>query len=389
MRPFLLFLLTLAISACHNGSHTAYSPAQLSDSALYDIDSVRAVMDNGNEAAARKQLASALDIYKNIKDISKSIPLFKAAIRYKPTAQAYYELGCALLDEDSYDESVQALHIAEQLGYTPLPNVLVRLAAGYSRLADKTMDGATVDSRTWQTDDSLATHYMEVAIQMGYAHPEDFQSMELYGTLKSRRGFLEVYNNAVSGGSARSPEQMLWENFRNEFTPVDLPLVINLVWVKDHPLDQTIDYDYEKFIPEMRTQKFTRDIDKEYFYYALIKKDTTYTALLYSGKSIAQASETLLLPQFFLLVTYDNTGKIIDKMQVAGQQRYSDPYKVFTMQPNYEFEVQDFKNVYRNDPAQAGYDSNEIVNTEPLGAAYYRIAANGKFEKTNAPLAMR
>ena len=389
MRPFYLFLLsfTILIAACHNGSAPS-SPSQLGDSTLYTIDAVRAVMNSGNDAAARKTLASALDVYKNIKDVSRSIPLFKQSIRYKPTAQAYYELGCALLDEDEYKESVKALRIAEQLDYNPRANVMARLASGYSRLYNRWLNIDAADTSLSRTD-SLALHYMEVAIQMGYPNPADFQTDVLYTKLRTCGGFQELYSNAFSGGSALSPDQLLWVNFRNEFAPADLPLVINLAWIKDHPLDQTIDYNYEKFVPEMRTQKFSRDVDKEFFYYALIKKDTAYTALLYCGKSVAGASETMPAPQFFLLVTYDGTGKIIDKMQVAGQQKYSDPYKVFSMQLNYEFEVQDFKNVYKNDPEQAGYDSNEVVSTEPQGAAYYRIAANGKFEKTNAPLAMR
>ena len=392
MRPRLLFLPTLMIliAACHNGSgpSTPSNPSQLSDSSLYNIETVRSVIDNGNDAGARKSLASALDIYKNSKDISKSIPLFKQSIRYKPTAQAYYELGCALLDEDEYQESVQALHIAEQLGYNPRANVMARLSSAYSRLWDKFMNSQPLDT-TLRGSDSLALHYMEVAIQMGYPKPGDFQTDVLYTRLRECQAFGERYNNAVSGGSAMSPEQLLWANFANEFAPVELPLVINLVWFKDHPLDRSIDFDYEKFVPEMRTQKFTRDIDKEYFYYALVRKDTAYTALLYCGKSVAGSSETMPPPQFFLLVTYDAMGKIIDKMLVAGQQKYSDPYKVFSMQPNFEFEVQDFKNVYKNDPVQSGYDSNEVVSTEPQTAAYYRISARGKFEKTDAPLAMR
>jgi hypothetical protein len=387
MRTLVLFLLPLAMCACHTGS-TPSSPSQLNDSSMYSIGAVRAVIDGGNEAAARKQLASALDIYKNIKDVSRSIPLFKQSIRYKPTAQAYYEMGCALLDEDEYAESVKALDIAEQLGYNPRASVIARLASAHSRLSAKARNAQIYDSTT-RSHDSLALHYMEVAIQMGYPNPADFQTDVLYAKLKESGEFNEIFNNAVSGGSALSPEQLLWANFKNEFAAVDLPLVINTVWVKDHPLEQTIDFNYERFVPEMRTQKFTRDIDKEFFYYALIKKDPAYTALLYCGKAVAGSSETMPPPQFFFLVTYDGTGRIIDKMQVAGQQRYSDPYRVFSIRANYEFEVQDFKNVYKNDPAQAGYDSNEVVSTEPQTAAYYRIAANGKFEKTNPPLAMR
>ena len=111
MRPLILFLLPLAICACHTASAPS-SPSQLSDSTMYSISAVRAVPNGVNDAAARKLLASALDMYKNTRDIPKSIPLFKQSILIKPTAQAYYEMGCALLDEDEYEESVKALNIA-------------------------------------------------------------------------------------------------------------------------------------------------------------------------------------------------------------------------------------------------------------------------------------
>ena len=81
-------------------------------------------------------------------------------------------------------------------------------------------------------------------------------------------------------------------------------------------------------------------------------------------------------------------GKIIDKIPVAGQTNFTSPLKVFTMQPNYTFEVKDFKNIFKEDPDKVGYDSNYVIRSEPLGSAYYRIRSDGKFEKTDAPLAI-
>jgi len=79
-------------------------------------------------------------------------------------------LGSALLDDGRYAESIRALHIAEQLGYSPLANVMFKLSAAYAdhHQGDAIPEGTRVA-------DSLSLHYMEVAIQMGFAHPEQFR----------------------------------------------------------------------------------------------------------------------------------------------------------------------------------------------------------------------
>ena len=389
MKPLTpLSFLALLLFSCNHPSGTGdplTSPAQLTQNSIYDIDSVRAVAGTGNEEAARKKLMSAIDIYKNVKDPAKSIELFKSAIRLSPSAKAYFELGSALLDDDRYDESIQALHIAEQLEYSPQANVMCKLAAAYSLGKEPGSDKHS------QREDSLALHYMEVAIQMGYARPEQFRDLASFSHLKNTYGFTAVYNNATSGngGGDRSPDKMLWKNFTAEFSYIDLPLTINTVWIRDHKLENSIGYDYEKFVPEMRNAKFSREVEDEYYYFAMVKKDTGYTALLYAGRNNFLTDANQNSPVFFLLSTYDRNGRIIDKMQVAGQRNFTENFKVFTLQPNYSFEIKDYKNIFKNDPEQVGYDSNYVVKSELLGVAGYRIAANGKFEKTDAPLASR
>jgi hypothetical protein len=159
-------------------------------------------------------------------------------------------------------------------------------------------------------------------------------------------------------------------------------------WIHAHPLDNSISYDYEKFVPEMRNAKFSREVEKEYYYCGLVKKDTAYTALIYAGRNnfIFDANGS---PIFYLLTTYDRNGKIIDKMQVAGQSNFTENFKVLTLQPNGTLVISAFKNIYKEDPIEKGYDSNSVVKSEPQGTTAYRIGTNGKLEKTDAPLAMR
>lgn len=378
MRPLTPFLLIpFVLAACHSAPAPV---AGLSPTAIYSIDSVRVAYTGGDEKAARRLFLAAMDAYKNKKNIPGSIGLFKKSILLKPTAQAYYEMGGALIDQDSCDEAISALNIAEKLQYKPMANVLFRLSAAWIGSEGKQYYNAIKDS--------AALHYMEVALQMGYSHPDEFLKSPWFTQYPQVTEFKRLYNTVLAAGSnVKDPEQSLWQEFKNEFVPVSLPLTINDAWISSHTMDKTINFDYEKFVPEMRTAKFSRDVDREYYYYAILKADATYTALLYAGKNAVFEGDHK--PIFFFLVTFDPSGKIIDKLAVAGQQTLADPVKVFTMQPNFEFEVKDFKNIYKNDPDSVGYDSNAIIRTDPAAVANYRIAASGKFEKTNAPLAVR
>src|SRR5258708_14134646 len=118
MKPFLsLFLVPVILISCHPSAGYIHSPSQLTEYSIYNSDAVGAVMGEGNEKAARKQLLAAIDIYKNVRDAGKSIAIFKRSIRLKPTALAYFELGSALVDGGSDQEAVSALQIAEALDY--------------------------------------------------------------------------------------------------------------------------------------------------------------------------------------------------------------------------------------------------------------------------------
>ena len=382
MKPLLtLFLASIILCSCHSGTAPA-DQTRLTFTAIYNIDSIRLATASGDEKAARKQLLAAVNAYKNDKDPAKSVDLFKKSILLKPSAEGYYGLGSALLDLERYNEALSALHIAEKLEYKPLANVMFKLSTAYANVKD-------MFEYDYQKD-SAAMHYMELALQMGYGHPEEFVNNPRFEGARGRFNWTAVYKTVLNAGTnSKDPELALWEEYKNEFQPIQLPLTINNAWINDHPLEKDIAFDYEKFVPEMRTSKFSREVDKQYYYFAIIKKDTAYTTLLYGGKHVSLESEHVHAPVFFFLVSYDTKGKIIDKLEVAGQQNFTDFVKVFTLQPNYTFEVSDFKNVYRDNPEEVGYDSNVIVKTDPVGVTHYRIGAGGRFEKTDAPLALR
>jgi hypothetical protein len=325
-------------------------------------------------------LQEALDAYrKKGADTAHSIDLIKASILLHPTAKAYFELAGALLSSRQYDEGLKALSIAEALGYSPMANVMFRYAYAYAHLPD---DNGTIPNSGY------VVRYMELAIQMGYAYPSRFLQRDLFPDAARKTDFDVVFTNALSGSSVRDPARPLWDAFSGQFPEMRLPLVIDLPWMQEHKPDASIDFQYEKFIPDMREAKFSREGGTSYYYLARIHEDQTFVALLYAEVDDEVEGDESNLP-LCTLVTYDRQGKLIDRMPVAGRKLLADPFQVFSIQRDLKFRVQGFKDVYLEDPNIAGYKDNEVIRRDPQTPEDYQIAANGKFQRAPAPLARR
>lgn len=378
MKPLsTLILVSVIIGSCHNAPGPAYLP--LTATSIYFIDSVRMAAAGGDEKAARKLLDQAADLYKKGPDTAHSIELFKQSILVKPTARAYYDLAGALLSTRQYNEGLQALSMAEGLGYSPMANVMFRYAYAYANKPDDT--GSMPNSGD-------VVRYMELAIQMGYAHPRQFLQRDLFPDAARKTDYDVVYTNALSGGPVRDPARPLWDAYEGQFPEIGLPLVIDLPWMQNHKLDASIDYQYEKFIPDMRDAKFSREGGANYYYAALIHKDPAFVALLYGEVDDMVEGDESQLP-LYTLVTYDRQGKLIDQLVVAGRKVLSDPFLVFSIQPDLKFHIQGFTDIYKNNPDSVGYNDNEIIRKNPGSPEDFQITANGKLQRTDAPLARR
>jgi hypothetical protein len=377
MKPLsTLVLLSVIIGSCRNSSAPAY--VSVTATSIYFIDSVRMAAAGGDEKAARKLLQQAVDLYKKGSDTARSIELFKSSIFLQPTATAYFELAGALLSTRQYDEGLQALSMAEGLGYSPMANVMFRYAYAYANKPDDT--GSLPNS-------GYVVRYMELAIQMGYAHPLQFLS-DLFPNAMRKTDYDAVFTNALSGSSVRDPAKPLWDAYEGQFPEIGLPLVIDLPWIQNHKLEAPIDFQYEKFIPDMRDARFSREGGATYYYSALLHKDQAFVALLYGEIDEMVNGDESQVP-LYTLVTYDRQGRRIDHMAVAGRKLLSDPLLVFSIQPDLKFRVQGFKDVYQNNPDSVGYDNNQVIRQNPESPEDFQIAANGKFQRADAPLARR
>jgi hypothetical protein len=301
----------------------------------------------------------------------------------KATAAAYYRLGDSLLEKGYCDTAIKAFQVAERLNFQPRADLLYKLSAGY---AGKAQYFADPEDSCLQA----ATRYAELAIQMGYGHPENFRSDRLFADLKENGFFIQTCAEALSGtGKPGGSDKTLWESFVNQFSPLPLPLTIDQGWVGSHPPRREIAYVHERFVPEMRTTKFTRGTEYLYYYVGSIRQTPDYTALLYAGKSLElmrDADDDRAT--FFFLVSYDRDGRIVDKLLAAGRRDLTEPARTLTLQSDLNFTIKSFRNIYARDPEKAGYENNPIVRSEPAGETGYRITPTGKFEQLQPALAM-
>jgi hypothetical protein len=345
---------------------------------MYSIDTVRIAASGGEGSIASRKLQEAIDLYrKKGADTARAVELFKSAILLQPTAKAYYELSGALLSTRQFDEAIKALSMAEGLGYAPLANVMFRYAYAYANKPEDT--GSLPNS-------GYVVRYMQLAIQMGYAHPAQFLQKALFPAAARKSDYDVVFANVLSGGSMRDPSKSLWDAYEGQFPAIGLPLVVDMPWMQQHKLEDVIDLQFERFIPDMRDAKFSRESNTTFYYLAEIHKEKDFVAVLYGEAYESAEGDGSGLPQY-TLVTYDRQGKLIDKMAVAGRTILTDPFLVFSIQPDLKFKVQGFKDVYKDNTDSVGFENNPVIRRDAEPAQYYQIAANGKLESADAPLA--
>ena len=384
MKNIVVLIIVLTFLGCNNNDKSPDKPVtvttHLNQNTLYNTDSIKAAITSVNtalQAAAKKKFLEAIDLYKNKKQVAQSIDAFKASLFISPSEKTYFELGAALAENKNYEEALKALQIAEQMDYSPLANVLYKKSVVYASMPNSPI---SVDGYT-KIYDSMAMHLMEVALQTGYSKPTNFLHEKAFDSLRYNSDwyFKNVYQMAMSGN--KDPEKLAWDNYKDEFKDLSLPLTINTVWIYKQNYENAIGYDYEKFVPKMRNGKFSREVENEYFYVGKIKEDSVYTALLYAGKNMWLIDGRGYSPVYFYMVTYSHQGKIIDKMQVGGQKTFTDNFKDLLLKQNLTMEVKEFKNIYEKDPSKDGYENNKVTKSELVTTSYYRINAKGKFEK--------
>lgn len=366
--------LAALLAACNNKSAEEKKQAvnfRFTANALYNEDSVRlaAKLLDDNKAAAEKKFLEAVDAYRNKKQYLEGAALFQASILLQPQAKSYYELGNALLDAEKNQEAIKAYSMAEALNYKPLHKLLFNKACAYSK-SDKLKESL----------DQLVT-----AIEFGYTNLDNImKDPDLENLRKNGYNFNSAVRDAFSGiGDA---DKLQWNMFLREFRQLDLPVTFDKTYITTRELTD-ISYDYERYVSEMRNAKFERETGSLYYFVGLVKKDTAFKTLCYAVDD--KALEDYKWP-YYLLASYDNKGKLIDKLLVGGQQLDENPYRVGEISSNGEITVTDFEITYEKPVSETRFNENKEVASKEVKKAFYTIAADGHFvQKSNEPLALR
>jgi tetratricopeptide (TPR) repeat protein len=380
MRYLFLFIASAGLFACNTSSDKKKTNAATTDTSttssihltvdnLYDKDAVLLIANDasGKNAASDKLFLDGIDLYRNQKNPKGSIALFKKSIYLKPQAKAYYELGNALFDANKYPEATKAYQVAELLDYKPLHKVLYNLACAYSILEN----------------DTAAKYYLVSAIEFGYSNVKNLYADKDLTYLRDRGDFNSYVKAALSG--ATDPDKLQWNLFWHEFKPLSFPVQLDMKYAINLGEDY-ISYDYERFVSEMRNAQFSREVGSEFYHVGLVKNSDSIKTLVYAIKDVMM--DQMALPSYYI-VSFNEKGKLIDKLLIGGQLKLEDPFKIATIQQNGSIHVGLFKNVYKKDPATEGFEDNELVDSKLLNEEDYAISADGHFVKKAVLLSMK
>lgn len=358
----------LAIASCSDiKSEKSQTATTLDTSAIYNSDEVLQFV-KANPLITKESVTNfskGVDEYRNNKNLDKAYGLFLSSVISHPSARAYFELANVCTEKKDYDNALAAFHIAEQLGYEPVSKVYYNIACVYS-LQEKENESAT---------------YLEYAIEAGYSNLDQIKADSDLAYLRKSYIFEATYQEALSGSS--DPEVTLWQSFKREFKTLMLPVVLTLETQIAEA--KNINFEFEKYVSEMRTEKFSREVGKEFYYYGIVEDNANYTAMIYAIKNTIMSEDA---PSRYVLVSFDSRGTLIDKKPVGGQLSLSDPYLVCAIQPNLRFEIKQYKNTYEKDPMENGFKDNPLKKSELLATEYYMINETGKFVQLTEKLTM-
>lgn len=376
MKQLFLVLVAAALcQSCHQArttenTGTAETVAALTDADIFQANVIRNYLraHPGQDNKANALFMQAIDAYRNKKDIATAQGLFFKSILQHPTAKAYYELGNAYLDVKDYAKALSAYHIGEQLGFEPLSKLLYNMACAHSL--------------SQQPDSAVA--YLEYAMEAGYTNADQILKDPDLATARQSEHFQTVYQTAMSG--TKDPETVAWQSFKRGFIPASFPLVLNKETEKELNNDRYISYDFEKFVPEMKGERFSREVGKEFYYLAKVDDRPAFTTVVYAVRQSMMGENA---PIAFMMVSFSPKGKLIDKMVAGGQMEPQDLYRVATVQQSGQMEIREYKQVYEKDPAENGYSENKLLSSDLQQTRHYRIGNDGHFEQDHQMVGMR
>jgi len=310
---------------------------------------------------ANEFFLKGINAFKNQNDLDSAEVYLKQSLLKEPSARAYCELGNVYKRKAKYEDALAAYKISEQLDYAPFSNILYNIATVYS-LDEKPEEAA---------------NYLEFAMQAGF---NNLDKIEKDPDLKFLREDEYTYRSALNKGlrGMSDPDKLFWLQFKKQFAKTNMPVTLNwdLSPEKKETL-QFISYDFEKYIAEMRDEKFSREVSKGFYFFAQVMETDQFVALIYIVKEEFLGDYA---PVTYKLATFTSSGKLIDKREISGRTSLEDEVRLATIKANGAIDVQLLALEHDKDPENEGYIDNPIKSTKIVGKEKYQIKSNGKIE---------
>ena len=335
---------------------------------MFDVAKVKTfITDHPATEQANALFRQAIDVYRNKKDFAGAQTLFVKSILLYPTAKAYYELGNASMDAKDYQKARSAFKVGEQLGFEPLSKLLYNTACAWSL--------------SHQPDSALT--YLEYAMEAGYTNGDQIMKDPDLAEARSAENFNQIYQTAMGGSG--DPEKVAWQTFKRGFAKATFPVVLNRETDQLFKNREYISYDFEKFVPEMKGARFSREVGRAIYYYVQVKNENDFTTLVYTIREEMMGEGA---PVGYILVSFSPKGKVIDKMFAAGELFANKTYRVATINENGRFQVKEYKEAYEHDPEKDGYENNKLKSSVLVKTLNYKIGPDGHFEQETNMLVM-
>lgn len=367
---FVILFLNLILLACgakptsKNEKFKTLHVTELNEQDMFTFAKVKAYLSTKSEKSSdyNSLFLKGLDAFKNKKNLDSAIYYFNESIFSFPTNLAYYELGNVLLEKKHYYKAIYSYEIAEKLGYEPFSKVLYNIACAQSML----------------NETELAGKYLEYALQAGYTNIENINKDKDLNNLRTNKFLFETHLKQGLKGMSNA-ENLFWLQFKRNFNKTSFPLKLNenldILLLNN---ETQISYDFEKYIAEMRDDKFSREVSKGFYYLAEVKETKNYVALIYVIKEEFYGDEA---PLTFRLATFTNEGKLIDKKEIAGRTDMLKPLKSAIIFNDLSINISSFETIYEKDVDEHGFYDNKIIKKRLLSEEVFTINSQGKIVK--------
>lgn len=333
---------------------------QLSESDLFETSKIFAFLQNDVKfiEEANKLYLNGLDAFKNKRNLDSADYYLRQSILKEPSGKAYYELGNVYMDKQEYDKALSAYNLAENLNFQPFSKILYNKSCVYSL----------------QKDVELSGRYLEYALQAGYNNLDHIDQDADLAELRKSEHFKPALEKGVRGMS--NAKNLFWLQFKKLFPKYSFPHKLkSQLDEKIMSGMQYISYDFEKYISEMRDEKFSREVSKGFYHYAQMYETDEFVAVVYIVKDEFMGDAAPLL---YRMATFTHDGKLIDKKRIGGKEYLSDNLWETTFNKDRTIDVSILEATYENDPEDVGYYDNKIISTKEVGKKRFKVNETGK-----------